>query len=57
MPEITNFVSGEDAAISGLMDSENGFCSTKRIRLYDSKRNDPNYNQALSNLSPYFHFG
>ncbi|XP_015522462.2 deoxyribodipyrimidine photo-lyase isoform X1 [Neodiprion lecontei] len=28
----------------------------KRLKLYDSKRNDPTLN-ALSNLSPWFHFG
>lgn len=39
------------------MDPENGFLSSKRLKLYDSKRNDPNVPQALSNLSPYFHFG
>lgn len=29
---------------------------TKRIKFYDTKRNNPNEN-ALSNLSPWFHFG
>lgn len=29
---------------------------TKRLRLFATKRNDPTVN-ALSNLSPYFHFG
>ncbi|XP_077292998.1 deoxyribodipyrimidine photo-lyase photorepair [Arctopsyche grandis] len=31
------------------------FC-TKRLRLFSTKRNDPTVN-ALSNLSPWFHFG
>jgi deoxyribodipyrimidine photo-lyase len=31
------------------------FCS-KRLKLFGSKRNDPTIN-ALSNLSPWFHFG
>ena len=29
---------------------------TSRIKYYNDKRNDPNV-QALSNLSPWFHFG
>ncbi|XP_059480869.1 deoxyribodipyrimidine photo-lyase [Neocloeon triangulifer] len=33
----------------------NEFCS-KRLKLFGSKRNDPTVN-ALSNLSPWFHFG
>lgn len=28
----------------------------KRLKLFGSKRNDP-VSDALSNLSPYFHFG
>ena len=43
MPDITNFVSGEDAAESALIDTEKGFCTPKRIYLYDTKRGDPNY--------------
>jgi hypothetical protein len=43
MPDITNFVSGEDAAESALIDPEKGFCTPKRIYLYDTKRGDPNY--------------
>ena len=34
MPDITNFVSGEDAAESALIDPEKGFCTPKRIYLY-----------------------
>ena len=29
---------------------------TSRIKIYNKKRNDPNV-KALSNLSPWFHFG
>ena len=29
---------------------------TNRIKIYNTKRNDPNV-KALSNLSPWFHFG
>lgn len=31
------------------------FCN-KRLKFYESDRNDPN-KEALSDLSPYFHFG
>ena len=31
--------------------------AVNRIKLYDEKRNDPNVPEALSGLSPYFHFG
>jgi hypothetical protein len=43
MPDITNFVSGEDAAESALIDPEKGFCTPKRILIYPVKRFDPNY--------------
>ncbi|XP_065333593.1 deoxyribodipyrimidine photo-lyase-like [Cloeon dipterum] len=42
---------GSEAGLAML----NEFCC-KRIKLFGSKRNDPNIN-ALSNLSPWFHFG
>ncbi|XP_054265708.1 deoxyribodipyrimidine photo-lyase [Macrosteles quadrilineatus] len=48
---VSTFTPGYKAAIRTLDD----FCN-KRIRLFGSKRNDPTIN-ALSNLSPYFHFG
>jgi deoxyribodipyrimidine photo-lyase len=34
-----------------------GFLLKDRISVYSTKRNDPNQPEALSNLSPYFHFG
>lgn len=37
------------------LDELNQFCQ-KRLKLFGSKRNDPTLN-ALSNLSPWFHFG
>lgn len=42
---------GEKAAHKTL----NGFI-TQKLKSYDTKRNDPN-NDALSNMSPYLHFG
>uniref|UniRef100_A0A1B6H369 Deoxyribodipyrimidine photo-lyase n=1 Tax=Cuerna arida TaxID=1464854 RepID=A0A1B6H369_9HEMI len=48
---VKGFVPGYKAGISVLQE----FCN-KRIKLFGSKRNDPTVN-ALSNLSPYFHFG
>ena len=38
----------------GLQELAN-FCS-KRLKIFGDKRNDPNVN-ALSNLSPWLHFG
>lgn len=37
------------------LDTLNEFC-LKRLRKYATQRNDPNVN-ALSNLSPWLHFG
>lgn len=48
---VSNITPGYKAAVSVLQE----FCN-KRIKLFGSKRNDPTIN-ALSNLSPYFHFG
>ncbi|KAG6510082.1 hypothetical protein ZIOFF_024138 [Zingiber officinale] len=39
-----------------LMGSKDGFL-TKRLKSYDSDRNDPVKPRALSGLSPYLHFG
>jgi len=47
----TDFVPGEKAAAGVLQDF-----IANRLEDYDSKRNDPNA-AALSNLSPYLHFG
>lgn len=57
VPEVTNFIPGESAGLDALLNKETGFLTSKRLKLYDTKRNDPNVPQALSNLSPYFHFG
>jgi deoxyribodipyrimidine photo-lyase len=47
---------GEDAALKALQ-GPTGFLSPSRLSLYDTKRNDPATPRALSNLSPYLHFG
>lgn len=47
---------GEEAATEMLMGSKDGFL-TKRLKNYDSDRNDPVKPRALSGLSPYLHFG
>ena len=36
---------------------DKGFLLKDRLAVYSTKRNDPNKPEALSNLSPYFHFG
>ncbi|KAJ8603783.1 hypothetical protein CTAYLR_000180 [Chrysophaeum taylorii] len=43
---------GERAAHAAL----DAFCTDGRLEIFADKRNDPNAN-AVSNLSPYFHFG
>lgn len=48
---VSTFTPGYKAGVSVLEE----FCN-KRIKLFGTKRNDPTIN-ALSNLSPYFHFG
>ncbi len=47
---------GEEAARAALL-GPGGFLSSQRLGLYDTKRNDPATPSALSNLSPYLHFG
>lgn len=39
-----------------LLGTNDGFL-TKRIRNYDTDRNDPTKPRGLSGLSPYLHFG
>ena len=34
-----------------------GFLSSGRLKKFSNHRNDPNQPDALSNLSPYYHFG
>lgn len=48
---VSTFTPGYNAGVSVLEQ----FCN-KRIKIFGTKRNDPTVN-ALSNLSPYFHFG
>jgi len=51
VPEVEWLVPGA----TGGMDTLKTFCAT-RLKLFDSKRNDPNVN-ACSHMSPYTHFG
>ena len=44
-------------APQALLGKEKGFLLKQRLTIYNSKRNDPNNTEALSNLSPYLHFG
>eukprot|EP00199_Chlamydomonas_sp_CCMP681_P000338 CAMPEP_0119109788 /NCGR_PEP_ID=MMETSP1180-20130426/23390_1 /TAXON_ID=3052 ORGANISM="Chlamydomonas cf sp, Strain CCMP681" /NCGR_SAMPLE_ID=MMETSP1180 /ASSEMBLY_ACC=CAM_ASM_000741 /LENGTH=574 /DNA_ID=CAMNT_0007095753 /DNA_START=105 /DNA_END=1829 /DNA_ORIENTATION=- len=55
VPEVTWLKPGEAAARAGL-DGPGGFLNPDRLKRYADKRNDPNV-QALSNLSPYLHYG
>ncbi|GFH19611.1 photolyase/cryptochrome alpha/beta domain-containing protein, partial [Haematococcus lacustris] len=55
VPEVVWCVPGEAAARAAL-DGPAGFLSPARLALYAAKRNDPNA-QALSNMSPYLHYG
>ena len=36
---------------------EKGFLSKERLSIYNTKRNNPNHPQALSQLSPFLHYG
>mmetsp|Transcript_1923 Transcript_1923/g.5720 ORF Transcript_1923/g.5720 Transcript_1923/m.5720 type:complete len:549 (-) Transcript_1923:2173-3819(-) len=56
VPEITWCKSGEDAAWHALTHDAEGFLSKERLSRYESLRNKPSEN-ALSGMSPYFHFG
>lgn len=56
VPEIDWCEPGEAAAMEVLLGSMDGFL-TKRIKSYDTDRNDPTKPRALSDLSPYLHFG
>ncbi|CAO2206575.1 unnamed protein product [Urochloa humidicola] len=56
VPEIDWCEPGEAAAMEVLLGSKDGFL-TKRIKNYDTGRNDPTKPRALSCLSPYLHFG
>lgn len=56
VPEVTWAVPGEKAARAALL-GDGGFLTKERVDLYEKKRNDPGIPKALSNLSPYYHFG
>ncbi|KIY94077.1 deoxyribodipyrimidine photo-lyase [Monoraphidium neglectum] len=56
VPEVRWCTPGEDGAHDALL-GEQGFLTPARLALYDAKRNDPGEPQALSNLSPWLHFG
>jgi len=49
---VKSFTPGAKAGLAVLEDF-----AKKRGKRYNDKRNDPNEGQALSNISPYFHFG
>ncbi|CAM9470126.1 unnamed protein product [Heterosigma akashiwo] len=52
VPEVTWLRPGAAAARATLAD----FCDGGRLKVFADRRNDPNAH-ALSNLSPYFHYG
>ncbi|RWW20848.1 hypothetical protein GW17_00015022 [Ensete ventricosum] len=56
VPEVGWCEPGEEAAMEALMGRKDGFL-TRRLKHYDSDRNDPMKSRALSGLSPYLHFG
>eukprot|EP01026_Neomeris_dumetosa_P031837 TRINITY_DN2524_c0_g1_i1.p2 TRINITY_DN2524_c0_g1~~TRINITY_DN2524_c0_g1_i1.p2 ORF type:complete len:357 (+),score=70.12 TRINITY_DN2524_c0_g1_i1:82-1071(+) len=53
VPEVAWCKPGEEEGLKAL----HSFLNSKRLGLYQTKRNDPNVPEAQSNLSPYFHFG
>lgn len=55
MPEVQWVQPGETAARAAL-DGPSGFLTANRLKHYADKRNDPAA-AALSNLSPYLHYG
>ncbi|KAF8071386.1 PHR1 [Scenedesmus sp. PABB004] len=57
VPEVTWATPGEDGAAAALVGAPGSFLSPARLSLYAAKRNDPGEPQALSNLSPWLHFG
>uniref|UniRef100_A0A383VG34 Deoxyribodipyrimidine photo-lyase n=1 Tax=Tetradesmus obliquus TaxID=3088 RepID=A0A383VG34_TETOB len=57
VPEVSWAVPGEDAGAAALMGGPASFLSPARLALYATQRNDPGVPQALSNLSPWLHFG
>lgn len=57
VPEVSWAVPGEAAGLAALIGQPDSFLSPTRLALYGTKRNDPTIPQALSNLSPWLHFG
>mmetsp|Transcript_8714 Transcript_8714/g.32143 ORF Transcript_8714/g.32143 Transcript_8714/m.32143 type:complete len:495 (+) Transcript_8714:319-1803(+) len=53
VPAVDWLEPGEAAAHDALR----RFLGSNRLKLYDTKRNDPNVPEAQSGLSPYLHFG
>ena len=43
--------------MQALLGDAKGFLLKQRLSIFNSKRNDPNNTEAVSNLSPYLHFG
>ncbi|XP_078448030.1 photolyase 1 [Wolffia australiana] len=56
VPEVAWCEPGERAAMEVLMGNSEGFL-TKRLKNYNTDRNNPLKPKALSGLSPYLHFG
>ncbi|UPR01897.1 deoxyribodipyrimidine photo-lyase [Chloropicon primus] len=57
VPEVSWCEPGEEAALRALKGEDNSFLTKMRMNKYDELRNNPNKPAALSNLSPYLHFG
>jgi deoxyribodipyrimidine photo-lyase len=57
VPEVTWCKPGEKAALEALKGKEESFLTKRRMGKYEELRNNPNLPGALSNLSPYLHFG
>ncbi|GAX72643.1 hypothetical protein CEUSTIGMA_g99.t1 [Chlamydomonas eustigma] len=55
VPEVKWIMPGEAAGRAAL-DGPDGFLSASRLKIYSEKRNDP-ASKALSDLSPYLHYG
>uniref|UniRef100_A0A7S0UNI1 Deoxyribodipyrimidine photo-lyase n=1 Tax=Polytomella parva TaxID=51329 RepID=A0A7S0UNI1_9CHLO len=56
VPPVHWLTPGESAGRAALLDPKDGFLTDRRIKAYDTLRNNPSCD-AVSNLSPYFHFG
>jgi len=56
VPVVSWLQPGEEAGMKALLGPQ-GFLTNTRLSKYATKRNDPTVPNALSGLSPYFHFG